>query len=151
MINLAENHGMNLSFDRIYAEGIDQVLPFIQQLSNNTFTDEVLKTRFLEMLEQPYECHGVYDGQELIGVFGLWFLTKHYAGKMCEPDHIIIKDAYRSKGVGKSLFDWIADYAKEKGCKAAELNSYVSNYPSHKFYMNNGYHIIGYHFIQFFK
>ncbi len=28
--------------------------------------------------------------------------------------------------------------------------SYVTNHPSHKFYLNNGYHIIGYHFMQFF-
>ncbi len=150
MINLAENHSMNLSFTRIYAGEINKVLPFIQQLSMNKFTDAVLRERFVEMLEQPYECYTLYNDQELIGVFGLWFLTKHYAGKVCEPDHIIIKDAYRNKGVGKMLFDWIANYAKTKGCEAAEVNSYVTNHPSHKFYLNNGYHIIGYHFMQFF-
>ena len=56
---------------------------------------------------------------EFIGVFGLWFLTKHYAGKMCEPDPIYIKESYRSKGMEKQLFDWMAAYAKEKGCEAA--------------------------------
>lgn len=150
MINLAENHAMNLSFKQIFKKDLAKVIPLVQQLSDFKNSPELLTARFTEMLEQPYECHGVYLDEELIGVFGLWFLTKHYAGKMCEPDHIFIKEAHRNKGIGKKMFEWIAAYAKHKGCLATELNSYVSNFPSHKFYMNQGHHIIGYHFIKYF-
>ena len=100
------------------------------------------------MFKQNYECHGIYWDTKLVGVFGLWFATRHYAGKTCEADHVYIDDNYRNKGIGKAVFAWIFEYAKCKGCETSELNSYVSNYPSHKFYMNQGYNILGYHFLK---
>lgn len=75
-------------------------------------------------------------------------MTRHYAGKSCEPDHIYIHPNHRNKGIGKKLFEFIYRYAKEKGCETSELNSYVSNYRSHKFYLNEGYEIKGYHFLK---
>ena len=100
------------------------------------------------MFEQNYECWGIQLDEKLIGVFGLWFMTRHYAGRSCEPDHVYIEKDYRSKGIGKQLFQWIYTYAKKKGCETSELNTYVSNYPSHKFYYNEGYETWGYHMVK---
>lgn len=115
---------------------------------NNQYTNELLLERFGEMFDQNYECWGVYLENELIGVFGLWFMTRHYAGRSCEPDHVYIEDTYRGKGIGKKMFAWIFKYAKSKGCETSELNSYVVNYPSHKFYLNEGYEIWAHHFFK---
>ena len=38
------------------------------------------------------------------------------------------------------------NWAKENDCKTIELNSYVQNSKSHKFYYNLGYAILGFHF-----
>ena len=78
----------------------------------------------------------------------VWFCTRHYVGKAVELDHVFIKPEHRNKGLGKQFMDWIYNYAKEKGCKSMELNTYVQNYPSHKFYYNEGYEIWGYHFFR---
>ena len=43
---------------------------------------------------------------------------------------------------------WIENYVKGKGYEAIELNTYVQNYPSHKFYYNLGFEILGYHFLK---
>jgi hypothetical protein len=43
---------------------------------------------------------------------------------------------------------WIHRYCKEKGCNSVELNTYVENHPSHKFYYNEGFQILGYHFLK---
>ncbi len=139
---------MNLAFHKILKEDFPDVLPFIQKLMNNQFTNEVLIERFEEMFDQNYECWGVHLDEKRIGVFGLWFMTRHYAGRSCEPDHVIIDDVYRGRGIGKKVFEWIYKYAKSKGCETSELNSYVSNFPSHKFYLNEGYEIWGYHFVK---
>ncbi|WP_317194003.1 GNAT family N-acetyltransferase [Aquimarina mytili] len=117
---------------------------------NNQFEDEILMERFTEMFDQNYECWGVYQDDKQIGIFGLWFMTRHYAGRSCEPDHVYIDDTYRGKGIGKKVFAWIYEYAQSKGCETSELNSYVSNYPSHKFYLNENYEIWGYHFVKKF-
>ena len=139
---------MKLAFNKILKEEIPQILPMIQELMGHQFSNEILTQRFSEMFQQNYECFGIYDGDQRVGVFGLWFMTRHYAGRSCEPDHIFISEEYRSKGVGKKLFKFIYDYAAQKGCETSELNSYVSNYRSHKFYLNEGYDIKGYHFLK---
>jgi GNAT superfamily N-acetyltransferase len=63
-------------------------------------------------------------------------------------DHVYIDDAYQGKGLGKRFFEWIYKYVKQKGCEAIELNTYVQNHPSHKFYYNEGFKILGYHFVK---
>nr|WP_109299825.1 GNAT family N-acetyltransferase [Aquimarina sp. AU474] len=139
---------MDLAFHKILKQDFLEVLPLIQKLMNNQFSDQILIERFGEMFDQNYECWGVYLGEERIGIFGLWFMTRHYAGRSCEPDHVYIDDGYRGKGIGKKVFAWIYEYTKSKGCVMSELNSYVVNYPSHKFYLNEGYEIWGHHFVK---
>ena len=148
MIIFAEKAIMLLAFNKILKEEIPQILPLVQRLMNHQFSDEILQHRFEEMFSQNYECHGIFLDGKLIGVFGLWFMTRHYAGRSCEPDHIYISEEHQGKGIGKKLFEYIYALAAERGCETSELNSYVSNYRSHKFYLNEGYVIKGYHFLK---
>ena len=148
MTIFAEKLKVKPAFNKILKEQIPQILPLIQKLGNYQFPDVVLQSRFEEMFEQNYECFGIFYEEKLVGVFGLWIMTRHYAGRSLEPDHIYIEEEYRSKGFGKELFRFIYEYAEEKGCETSELNSYVSNYRSHKFYLNQGYEIKGYHFLK---
>ncbi len=148
IIIFAENHHMNLAFHKILKQDFPESLPMVQKLMNNQFSDDILLERFEEMFEQNYECWGVYLDKKQIGIFGLWFMTRHYVGRSCEPDHVYIDNTYRSKGIGKKVFEWIYEYAKSKGCETSELNSYVANYPSHKFYLNEGYEIWAHHFVK---
>ncbi len=148
MTIFAENPRMELAFNKILKKDLNLVLTFVMELGDFQTDEALLKARFLEMFDQNYECFGVYLGEELIGVFGLWFMTRHYAGKSCEPDHVFIKSEYQNRGFGKQIFEFIFDYSRKKGCETSELNSYVQNFKSHKFYMNHGYVIKGYHFLK---
>ncbi len=127
---------------------INSIIPMVQELSENKIPNSVLEARFGEMVTQNYECAVVYDNEKLIGVTGLWYCTRHYSGKSVELDHVIIDENYRNKGLGKEFMIWIENYVKEKGYEAIELNTYVQNYPSHKFYYNLGFEILGYHFLK---
>ena len=124
------------------------IVPLMQKLGNYSVSEALLKERLQEMVQQNYECLGVFDTEKLIGVCGLWFQTRHYAGKSVEMDHVIIDDAYRSHGIGKKLIEFISDYARKKSCNWIELNSYVHNFPSHKFFYNHGFVAKGYHFVK---
>lgn len=137
-----------MTISRLFKEDINIFLPLVHELMGNTVSNTILKQRFEAMFEHHYECHGVYNDDRLIGVFGLWFSIRHYCGKTCEPDHVYILPEYRSKGLGKEVFEWIFNYARKKGCETSELNSYVNNYPSHKFYLNAGYEIWAHHFLK---
>lgn len=46
------------------------------------------------------------------------------------------------------IFDFVVDYAKKKSCNWIALNSYVHNFPSHKFFYNQGFVAKGYHFVK---
>ena len=139
---------MTYEFKIIEKEKIHLVIPLVEKLNDYKISTEVLYTRFIEMTTQNYECAVIYDGDKIIGVTGLWYCTRHYSGKSVEPDHVIIDDDYRGKGIGKQFFNWIYKYVKEKGFEAVELNTYVSNPSSHKFYYNEGFNILGFHFLK---
>ncbi|SDR94033.1 hypothetical protein SAMN04515667_1040 [Formosa sp. Hel1_31_208] len=139
---------MTFQFKLLEASQIHDVIPLIQELTNHKFSDDLLKQRFTEMSTQNYECAVIQDENKIIGVTGMWFCTRHYAGKTVEIDHVYIDEAYRNMGLGKQFLSWIYDYVKTKGCQTAELNTYVQNYPSHKFYYNEGFEILGYHFLK---
>ncbi|MFD1162758.1 MULTISPECIES: GNAT family N-acetyltransferase [Hwangdonia] len=139
---------MAFQFKIIDKKQIDSVIPLVQKLNGNQVSDAILKQRFSEMVNQNYECAGIFEGEKLIGISGLWFCTRHYSGKSVEPDHVFIDDEYRGKGLGKQFFEWIYNYVKLKGYESVELNTYVNNYPSHKFYYNEGFEILGYHFFK---
>lgn len=139
---------MDFSFKILDEADILKVVPLVEKLDDFKVSKAVLKERFLEMVQQNYECAVILEGEDIIGVCGLWFCTRHYAGKSVEVDHVYIEESYRGKGLGKQFFKWIYNYVKTKGCNTVELNTYVSNYPSHKFYYNEGFEILGYHFLK---
>lgn len=82
-------------------------------------------SRFKEMAEQNYECAVVYVDEKMVGVSGIWYCTRHYAGKSAELDHVYILEEYRGMGLGKKFMNWINNYCKSKGCNSLELNTAV--------------------------
>ncbi len=139
---------MQITFKLLKGAAAEIILPYLDIMNQQKVPMDLLKARFSEMLTQHYEAFGIYDGAQLIGCFGLWSMTRHYCGKSVEPDHVYIEETYRSKGIGKQLFEWIEAYGKEKGVTTIELNTYVQNFPSHKFYYNQGFNALGYHFLK---
>lgn len=139
---------MPFKFKIIDAKDIEKVVPLVYKLNNEKTSVELLKQRFSEMITQNYECACIFNGEKIIGVTGLWYCTRHYSGKSVEVDHVYIDDNYRGQGLGKQFFEWIYSYSKSKGYEAMELNTYVTNAASHKFYFNEDFKILGYHFLK---
>ena len=134
-----------ISFRLIPSEDIHSIVPLLRAL-DDSFSAETLMGRLDEMLELGYLCVGVYDKDRLVGVSGLWILAKYYIGKHIEPDNVILLPEYQGRGIGRKLMAWIYDYGKSIGCRATELNCYISNEAGQKFWESEGFKAIGLHY-----
>ncbi|WP_036384740.1 GNAT family N-acetyltransferase [Muricauda sp. MAR_2010_75] len=132
-------------------ENLKSILPLAYILNGEQISMEVLQDRLSEMIPMGYKCIGVYHGDELIGICGVWILNKLYAGKHIEPDNVIISPDYQGKGIGKLMMDFLVDYAREIGCETAEVNCYVKNERGKKFWETHGYVPLGFHMIKRLK
>lgn len=132
-------------------EEMDQILPLAFLLNNGKIEYSLLEKRLKDILAMGgYQCIGVYNNEELIGICGLWVLNKLYSGKHIEPDNVFIKEEYRNKNIGKLMMDWLFNYAKEIGCIGSEVNCYVNNEKGKRFWEAQGYEALGYHLFQKF-
>ena len=130
---------------------METILPLAMELNSYTIDHTLLQKWLGEMLAMGgYECIGVYDDQELVGICGFWILNKLYAGKHVEPDNVFIKKAYRSRGVGQLMMDFLFKYAKDIGCDGTEVNCYLTNEKGRKFWERQGYEPLAYHFFKTF-
>lgn len=141
---------MPIHFRLLTKDEIPDIIPLLARLGEHKVPESLLRERLNEMRDQNYECMGVFDDSKLIGMSGMWFQTRHYAGPSVEIDHVYIDPEYRNSGLGTDFMNHIESYAKSKGCQAMELNTYVENYPSHKFYYNKGFVLRGYHFYKIY-
>jgi len=139
-----------ISFRELSPVDIDAIVVLGKKLNPNRSIEEL--TDFLKEMFglNTYHCFGLYRGEKLVGISSGWITIRFYSGKQIEIDNVIIDDDTRSAGLGKQFLTMIEAWAKERSCITIELNTYVQNGRSHKFYFNSGYAIAGYHFQKFF-
>jgi GNAT superfamily N-acetyltransferase len=130
----------------IAKEAYESLWPLIQEL-NQGMEEEVFKLHLNEIRKQPnYYCIGIWLNNTLIACCGYWLLYKFYNGKHLEPDNVGVLSTHRSFGLGKILMNYLHEIAVKEKCTVSELNAYVHNYKAHKFYFEQGYKILGFHF-----
>jgi len=100
------------------------------------------------MLPHNYSQLAVFDQDECIAICGVWIGNKLWVGKYLELDNIVVKEDYRSKGVGELIFKTLEQKAKEEACNMLALDSYTTNFKAHKFFYNQGFAPKGFHFIK---
>ncbi len=122
------------------------IMPLVVEL-NKKDSYEVQQARLERMFSMSnYQCFGWFDGEELIGVSGGWITERLYSGKQLELDHVVVNPKLRSQGIGSTFLAEIENWAKAHNYLTVELNTYVRNAASHKFYFDKGYQILGFHF-----
>lgn len=136
---------METTIKLIVPENLASILPLIRQL-NPGIPPELLAARLQQMITQGYQCAGLYHDGKLIGICGMWIMTKFYVGKHIEPDNVFILPEHRRQGLGKRLLQWVCEYGISQGCSASELNCYLNNDTGNAFWEQEGFTKIGYHY-----
>jgi len=135
-----------VEFKILTKNNLEEISILGQQL-NSKLTLEETKNYLNQMFEfDNYRCFGLLVNGKLVGISSAWTTIRLYSGKQLEVDNVIIDNTLQSRGLGKQFFEYIENWAKNNNYKTIELNTYVQNSKSHKFYFNLGYSILGFHF-----
>lgn len=135
----------DIKIELIPVSEIFSVVPLLRVL-NEHIPEATLKDRLADMVTQGYQCAGMKLNEELIGICGMWIITKYYVGRHIEPDNVVILPEHRGRGFGKRLLAWVYEYGKSQNCIASELNCYLTNERGQVFWEQQGYKKIGYHY-----
>jgi GNAT superfamily N-acetyltransferase len=127
-------------------ENLAEIVRLTRQLNPDIDITELEKRQSEMFGLDTYTCFGLFEKGILIGVSSGWITVRLYSGKQLEVDNVIIDSTIQSKGYGKLFMDEIESWAKTNHCKTVELNTYVQNGRSHKFYFKQGFEILGFHF-----
>lgn len=112
---------------------------------NEGVSEAVLEVRLHALAGANHRCAGVFDGKALVGICGVRTLYKHYIGKHIELDNVVILPAYRNRGIGEEVLQWLQEWAVSEGYVGSEINCYVHNSEGLKFWLNQGYKLVGFH------
>ena len=62
-------------------------------------------------------------------------------------DDLVTDPAYRSRGHGSAMLDWLKRHAAEVGCAQLRLDSGVQRKDAHRFYEREGMEMVSLHFM----
>lgn len=137
---------MAITFQVLTKKQLDEAAKLTKQL-NPKLTLKLLKERQRAMFALPnYHCFGLMADETLVGIASGWVTVRLYSGKQLEIDNVVIDKDWRSQGLGTFFLENLERWALREQCNTIELNTYVENNRSHKFYFNEGFKILGFHF-----
>lgn len=134
-VSIAES---NLEIEKCYSI-LSQLHPHLQQ---NYFLEMVHRQQ-----QRGYQLAYLSESDIVKSVAGF-----HIAESFSWKKHLYVHDFVtdensRSQGCGSTLLTWLVDHARVNDCEQLHLDSRVTRYATHKFYLNKGLIIGGYHFL----
>ena len=130
------------TLDEMFAQ-----IEIIRHLYPN-ISQEKYKAYLEAMIPHNYTQIAIFEGEECVGLTGLWYGIKLWSGKYLEIDNFIVHPDHRSKGIGKLLTDYVNQKATDLDCTMIVLDAFTGNFTAHRFYYNQGYNPRGFHFIK---
>jgi len=81
------------------------------------------------------------DGPEVLGTLQLTFIPglSHRGAERAQIESVRVAAPYRSRGIGRKLFEWAIDRARERGCRIVQLTSDVQREDALRFYESLGF------------
>ncbi len=107
--------------------------------------------QFLETVQrlshtQGYVLVALQDEGAVHAALGLRCGESLAWGRYVYVDDLVTTTESRSRGYGKLLLDWAAEYGKRNGCTELHLDSGVQRFSAHRFYLRERMDIVFHHF-----
>ena len=95
-----------------------------------------------------YQLVYLVDEEDVKTVAGFHVGESFGWGKYLYIDDLVTDAQCRSQGFGEKLVTWLCNYAREHACAQIHLDSRVTRFATHKFYLNKDFYIGGHHFLR---
>ena len=128
-------------------KSIEEMLKYLKVLNElyPYLTEEEYEVDLREMLPHNYGQVAVFEGEECLGISGFWIGKKLWCGKYLELDNIVVSAKHRSRGVGKLIFDYLADQHRQRlFCLFHTNSSHSHNQQMKKFCQISPYQFLNY-------
>jgi len=123
---------------------LKRIVPVLLQLRSH-FDERSVIERIKVQQEGGYRIAYVESDGEVLCVAGFVLGYKLAWGKHVYVDDLITDENRRSSGAGRCMIDWLKSYAREHGCEQLHLDSGVTRFAAHKFYLREGFRISSHH------
>ena len=124
------------------------IFPILIQHHQHINYDDFLKYIDEILAEKNYQMVAAYLNDKMVAIAGYWILTRFYSGRYIQVGNMVVDEANRGMGIGKSMIDFIEQEGKKQNCQHFILDSRLDNNKSHDFYLREGFEIMGYHFMK---
>lgn len=108
----------------IYENGREQVTTTLEDYQN-------------DFKEGLFESIVAESKGEIVGMMLYYMTFSTWKGKMLYLEDFVVKESFRSKGVGQKLYNAFLDIVKAKGARLAKWQVLDWNEPAIKFYEKN--------------
>jgi diamine N-acetyltransferase len=134
MINSSET----LKVDFVSEENVADVVRLLRLL-NPSLSPELAKERWLQAMQEAYQCVGAFVEGQLVGICGVWTLTRTYMGRSFDLEHYIVDEAFRGQDIGSAIMDFIKAYGLSQGIDKMQLACFTFNEKGLAFYHRHGF------------
>ncbi len=135
------------SVESILSSNVAEIKPLLIKLYP-TIGADIIAERLTAVSQTDWECLCLRYHGEIVGVSGFRVMDRICYGKFMYVDHFIIDEPYRTKGASRTLLEHIIKMSRGLACEAIILDTFVTNAVAQRFWMNNGFSIVGFHFKQ---
>ncbi len=116
------------------------------QVLNPSLKKPVFTARLKKMMPLGYRAVAAFDGERMVGLSGFWMWTRFWCGTHLDIDNFVVHPAYRDKGVGDLLVQWLEKTAIKEKADLMVLDVYAENHRAQRFYFRTGFVATGKHF-----
>lgn len=126
-------------------EELKLICPVLLQLRPQ-YSEDTLIEQIRSQQAAGYRVAYVTDGENTLCVAGFVMGQKLAWKKHIYVDDLVTGEAHRSTGAGKFLIAWLKQFGLENGCEQLHLDSGVTRFGAHRFYLREGFDITSHHF-----
>lgn len=116
------------------ASAIARCYPLMATLRPRLSREDFLSALPRMTAEQGYRLVTLEDEGALCALAGIRIGEWLHTGRYLEIEDLVTAEGHRSKGYGRALLHWVADYARQQACRQLRLVSGVSRVDAHRFY-----------------